>query len=136
LLVYWLHDKISVVMELLRRAASSLFWMLLLPCAALAGEADVIAAKAKQTSPGVWRISATLRHADEGWDHYADRWEVLLDGEVIATRILAHPHVNEQPFTRSLDGVSIPTDACMVTIRAHDKVHGYGGAVYKLTLER
>jgi hypothetical protein len=40
----------------------------------------------------------TVRHADEGWEHYADCWEVLtLDGEVLATRELAHPHDNEQP---------------------------------------
>ena len=47
--------------------------------------------------------------ADSGWDHYANRWEVLEpEGQVIATRTLLHPHVDEQPFTRSLSGIHIP----------------------------
>jgi hypothetical protein len=51
------------------------------------------------TGSGVYRFSVTVRHADEGWDHYADRWEVLTsDGTLLATRTLYHPHVNEQPF--------------------------------------
>ena len=77
--------------------------------AAAAGEADVIEAKANKQSNGTWRISATVRHADTGWDHYANRFEVLApDGTVLGTRVLLHPHVDEQPFTRSLSGVEIP----------------------------
>ncbi len=53
--------------------------------------------------------------------------ELIPDGEVIATRVLAHPHDNEQPFTRSLGGVRIPAGLAKVRVRAHDKVHGYGG---------
>lgn len=45
----------------------------------------------------------------------------------MAVRELAHPHVHEQPFTRSLDGVEIPEGVEKVTIRAHDSVHEYGG---------
>jgi hypothetical protein len=46
-----------------------------------------------------------VRHEDVGWQHYADRWEVLASGgEVLATRVLAHPHVDEQPFVRNLGG--------------------------------
>ena len=33
---------------------------------------------------------------------------------------------SEQPFTRSLSGVAIPDDVAEVTIRAHDRVHGFG----------
>ena len=47
---------------------------------------------------------------------------------MIATRKLLHPHTDEQPFTRSLDGVKIPDGVTRVRIRGHDKVHGYGGA--------
>lgn len=92
----------------------------------LAGEADVL--EADVGCDGHCRFSVTVEHADEGWDHYADKWEILdADGEVIAVRELAHPHVDEQPFTRSLGRVEIPTGIDTVTIRAHDSVHGYGG---------
>ena len=49
-------------------------------------------------------ISATVLSADTGWDKYADRWEVRApDGRVLGERVLAHPHENEQPFTRALE---------------------------------
>ncbi|HBB56055.1 MAG TPA: hypothetical protein DCZ49_07705 [Hyphomonadaceae bacterium] len=53
---------------------------------AVAGEADVIAARADRVSDGVYRISATIRHADTGWEHYADAFEVLgPDGKVLVS---------------------------------------------------
>ena len=102
---------------------------------ALAGEADVVAAQAVREPAGTWRFDVTLRHADSGWEHYADAWEVLApDGTLLATRRLLHPHVEEQPFTRSLGGVAIPAGVSQVTIRAHDSVHGYGGQTLELGL--
>ncbi len=48
------------------------------------------------------QLNVTLSHPDTGWDHYADIWRVYgPDGAQLAERVLAHPHVNEQPFTRS-----------------------------------
>ena len=48
------------------------------------------------------RVHVTLTHPDTGWDHYADLWQVYApDGTLLAERVLAHPHVNEQPFTRA-----------------------------------
>lgn len=82
-----------------------------------------------------YRFDVTLRHADTGWDHYADAWEVLApDGAVLGRRVLAHPHVNEQPFTRSLGGVRVPAGIDRVRIRAHDSVHGYGGREMEVAL--
>lgn len=105
--------------------------------AALAGEADVIAVEAAQEGDNTWRFSVTVRHADEGWDHYADRWQVVApDGTVLGTRVLLHPHENEQPFTRSLGGVVIPEGVNEVIVRAHDSVHGDGGAEIQVKLER
>ena len=40
--------------------------------AARAGEADVVGVEATRISPGVWRFDVTVRHADEGWRHYAE----------------------------------------------------------------
>ena len=101
---------------------------------AAAGEADVRDAQIRPGSDGSFVISATLLHADTGWDHYADRWEVTdLQGKVLGTRVLWHPHVDEQPFTRSLSGVVIPPGVRQVRIRARDSVHGHGGQ--ELTLD-
>lgn len=107
----------------------------LLPPFATAGEADVVSAEAVCGEHYVCEFHVTLRHADEGWEHYADRWEVLTpDGELLATRVLAHPHVDEQPFTRSLRNVRIPEGVSQVVIRANDSVHGYGGKTISVTL--
>ena len=43
------------------------------------------------------------------------------------TRLLLHPHENEQPFTRSQAGIVIPSGVSRVRVRAHDLVDGYGG---------
>ena len=98
-----------------------------LPGSSRAGLADVVAASA-DCSPTTCTFTVTVRHADEGWSHYADSWEVLApDGRVLATRVLEHPHVEEQPFMRELRGVAVPSDVTSVRIRAHDSVHGFGG---------
>ena len=102
-----------------------------------AGEVEVVDASARHEGGNRWHFEVTLKHADEGWDHYADRWDVLApDGKVLGTRVLYHPHVNEQPFTRSLSGVEIPPDIDKVTIRGHDKVHGTGGPEMTVELPR
>ena len=96
--------------------------------AAQAGEADVVAVKYEQGSDGTYTFHVTVRHDDTGWDHYADKWEVAgPDGTVYGERVLLHPHETEQPFTRSQSGIAIPDDVTEVTVRAHDKVHEWGG---------
>lgn len=98
------------------------------PRPAAAGEADVLKVEARPEGSGTWRFHVTVAHGDTGWDHYADKWDVVgPDGQVLGARVLLHPHEGEQPFTRSLGGVVIPQGVERVTLRAHDKVHGYGG---------
>ncbi|MEE8189935.1 MAG: hypothetical protein V3T80_12060 [Kiloniellales bacterium] len=93
-----------------------------------AGEADVVKAQAVPGGGGSWRFHVTVAHDDKGWDHYADKWDVVgPDGTLLGTRVLLHPHEKEQPFTRSLGGVNIPKGVEEVTLRAHDSEHGYGG---------
>jgi len=119
----------------LRAAALTAAALALLAPAAFAGPAAIVGAEARR-SGDAWRFDVTLRHADEGWDHYADAWEVRLpSGEVLGTRTLFHPHVDEQPFTRSLAGVEIPEDAAQVHIHPRDSVHGWGDP-YVLELPR
>ena len=111
--------------------------LLLWAGAAVAGEADVVEAEATQEGAGAWRFDVTVAHADEGWDHYADKWEVLApDGSLLGTRVLLHPHVGEQPFTRSLGGIAIPAGIDRVILRAHDSVHGLGGGETSVELAR
>lgn len=99
---------------------------LLLASAAEAGDVIVEMAQFRNIGPGVWYVEVTLKHADSGWDHYADAWRVVdADGEVLANRVLWHPHVNEQPFTRGMGDIHIPLQTTTVFVEAHDKVHGW-----------
>lgn len=112
--------------------------LLLLAAGSLsAGQADVLRVDIRPAAEGRFDIDVTLRHADTGWDHFANRWEVVgPDGRVIATRVLAHPHEHEQPFTRSLTGVRIPAEFTWVRVRGHDLVHGFGGREVTLSVPR
>lgn len=102
---------------------------------AMAGEADVLEVRVRAQSAEAYGFEVTVRHADEGWDHYADAWEVLgPDGEVLGVRVLYHPHVGEQPFTRNLRDVRIPAGIRKVRLRAHDSVHGNGGKEIEVEL--
>ncbi len=109
----------------MKYALTSLF-TLLIATQAVADSPRVVNVDASK-SGSTWRFDVAIKHADEGWDHYADGWGVYLpDGTELGYRVLAHPHVNEQPFTRSLSGVKIPKGTKSVIIRPHDKVHGLG----------
>ena len=82
------------------------------------------------------RVSVTLSHPDTGWDHYADGWEVLdSDGNSLGVRVLLHPHVTEQPFSRSLSGVQIPQSATAVYIRARCNVDGWSDVLFEVRLD-
>jgi hypothetical protein len=88
-----------------------------------------------QDDDSTWTFHVTVQHPDTGWEDYADGWDVLTpDGLIIRpdpdspfTRLLLHPHVDEQPFTRSQRGIVIPPAVTQVRVRAHDLVGGYGG---------
>lgn len=85
---------------------------------------------------GDWTFSVTLSHGDTGWDDYADGWRVVMeDGTVLGTRVLLHPHVNEQPFTRSLGGISVPEGVSEIFIEASTKTDGWGTARFPMTLK-
>jgi len=102
------------------------FLLLAVPAGgASAGEASILFVDCERQGPA-WRIAVTLRHADDGWEHYADQWRLVSEaGQVLATKVLQHPHVDEQPFTRHLTDVQIPPIERKFYVEAHDTVHGW-----------
>lgn len=88
--------------------------------------ADVVDVSARG-EPGHYTFEVTVKSPDTGCDQYADWWEVLsTEGELLHRRILAHSHVDEQPFARSGGPVAIDTDETVI-VRAHMNTTGYGG---------
>ena len=97
---------------------------------------DVVEAVATDAGDGTWRFDVTLSSPYDTPERYADAWRVLApDGTELGVRILAHDHQNEQPFTRSLNGVEIPADVTVVTIEGRDQVSGWGGSTVEVDLD-
>jgi hypothetical protein len=98
-------------------------------------DADVVYVSAEYHGDRGWVFHVTVSHPDTGWDDYCNGWNVVTDsGNVLKinatdtfTRLLLHPHENEQPFTRSQGRLTIPDSVTHVTVRAHDLVSGFGG---------
>lgn len=113
-----------------------LLLMILLPGAIYADQAVIRHVEFEQQGSS-WTVAVTLQHADTGWDHYADGWRVVtVDGKVLGHRTLYHPHVNEQPFTRNLSGITIPAGVNTVFVEAHDKVHGWNTERLEVNLQQ
>lgn len=111
----------------------------LILCALLAtpalADSPVIENVTARQSGDTWRFDVTVSHPDTGWDHYADGWRVLdMDGKELGMRVLHHPHETEQPFTRSLSGVSIPSGVTQVQVQARCNVDGWSDETYLITL--
>ena len=104
---------------------------------AYANDVEILAADFSKTGDNSWSVNVTLKHSDTGWEHYADHWRVV-DSEknILGDRVLYHPHVDEQPFTRGLANVMIPEGVTVVYIEAHDKVHGWTPNRLKVDLEK
>ncbi len=106
--------------------------------------ADVQFVRAELDADGTWTFHVTVLHPDTGWDDYADGWDVVLPDDTVVkavvtdpyTRVLLHPHENEQPFTRAQGGLAIPDGVEQVTVRAHDMVDGWGGKVVVVDLSQ
>lgn len=113
-----------------------LLLLLLNPPAASADDPVVQHVDARKSGMG-WRINVTLSHADTGWEHYADGWEVQdAAGNRLGYRELMHPHVHEQPFTRSLFDIMVPDGTRELFIRARCSQDGWSDHLTKITLRR
>jgi hypothetical protein len=123
--------KKSILLKILTLTIS-----LLLLGNAQANEVEIVDVKAHQDKDKSWRFAVTLKHADEGWDHYANEWQVIApDDKILATRTLYHPHVDEQPFTRNTSGVKIPASMETVRIIARDTIHGHSKTAMLVNLK-
>ena len=89
---------------------------------------DVVAAQVESEPGGTFLVSATVSSPYDSAERYADAWRVMTpDGSVLGVRELAHDHGNEQPFTRSLPGVEIPSGIVEVIVEGRDQLSGWGG---------
>jgi len=78
-----------------------------------------------------YKFNVGVSSPDTGCDQYANWWEIITeDGTLLYRRILAHSHINEQPFVRSGPALKIKANKT-VYIRAHMNSSGYGTKVYK-----
>lgn len=109
---------------------------LFLPISSFANDVEIVKVVLTKHT-GTWRADVTLKHADSGWNHYADAWRLVDDkGNEIGKRTLYHPHVNEQPFTRSLSNFHIGDDKKIIFVEAHDKEHGWSPNKVKIDMEK
>jgi len=117
------------------KALFSLTFMVASAPAVFADDASIEAVTARANGDA-WTFSVTLRHGDTGWDDYADGWRVVTeDGTELGLRTLFHPHVDEQPFTRSLSGVMIPEEIARVFVEARTNTDGWGDARFAVDLK-
>ena len=114
---------------------TSLLLSVLLAGPVLAAPPVVEAVKAEKVGMG-WRFDVTIRHPDTGWDHFADGWDVVdAQGQTLGFRELMHPHVQEQPFTRSLSNVLVPDGVRTVWIRVRCNEDGWASEGYEVKLD-
>jgi hypothetical protein len=114
----------------------SLVLLLGIPLTPLADEVQIEHTVFKKQGD-TWTVETTLRHGDTGWEHYADAWRVVDEaGKELGQRELLHPHQNEQPFTRSLSGMTIPAEIRVVYVEARDNVHGWSKQRIRVDLQQ
>ena len=93
----------------------------------LVGVAIVAARPGKRASATAVRACLALSTLYLGWSWLAQSIVARHTGEVLAERILLHPHDTEQPFTRSESNITIPPELTQVIVRAKDNDEGFGG---------
>ena len=94
--------------------------------------------KAELTPAGAsFDLSVTLSSPYDSPQRYADGWRVLApDGTVLGAHTLTHDHADEQPVTRSQNGLEIPAGVERVTVEGSDTANGYGGATLTIDVPR
>ena len=122
-------------MKMTALICSALLTFAVAPGPVLADEPEILDVEIEKVGM-VWNIHVTIEHPDTGWDHYADGWRVHdEEGKELGFRELRHPHVNEQPFTRSLTGVVIPDGTRKVFVSARCSRDGWESTPFEVKLD-
>jgi hypothetical protein len=96
---------------------------------------DVVAVEVHARAPDRFDFDVTVSSPYDTPQRYADAFRVTgKEGKIYGERILLHDHADEQPFTRDLYGVTIPTGIKSVTVQARDQKYGYGGKTVEVSL--
>jgi len=96
---------------------------------------DVIGVKVRVRDANVYDFDVTVSSPYDTAQRYADAFRAVdKDGKVFGERKLLHDHANEQPFTRDLYGVVVPSGVHAVVIQASDQEYGYGGKTVEVVL--
>jgi hypothetical protein len=96
---------------------------------------DVVDVKVQVRGDNRFDFDVTVSSPYDTPQRYADAFRVKnADGQSYGERELVHDHQHEQPFTRDLYGVSIPTGVRTVIIQARDQKYGYGGKTMEIVL--
>jgi hypothetical protein len=83
----------------------------------------------------MFNFDVTISSPYDTPSRYADGFRVTTkEGEVLGERKLWHDHQSEQPFTRDLYSVKIPSKVKTVLVQARDQKYGYGGQVVEVGL--
>lgn len=117
-----------------------LFFAYLLPNifpVANANNVTILAAAIFHQSHGEYLVNVKLQHQDSGWEHYADEWRLIdAQGNILGSRVLLHPHVEEQPFTRALSNVKLDGSLGNIYVEAHDTEHGWSKQKLEIDLRK
>ncbi len=96
---------------------------------------DVIDVSVSATGDDRFTFQVTLSSPYDTPQRYADAFRVMSEeGDTLGVRELLHDHASEQPFTRSLSGVSITPGITRVVVQGRDQAHGYGGETMTVSL--
>lgn len=96
---------------------------------------DVVGVSVTNSGDGTFSFDVTISSPYDTADRYADAWRIVgADGTVFGVRELLHGHPNEQPFTRSLAGVAIPSEVATVVVEGRDQLNGWGGTTFEVSV--
>lgn len=96
---------------------------------------DVVAVKVTPRGANRFDFDVTMASPYDTPRRYADAFRVMdAEGKIFGERILLHDHAGEQPFTRELNGVAIPSRHRKVIVQGRDQKFGYGGRSVEVLL--
>lgn len=81
------------------RSLAPMLMVLLTAATVFAGQAEVLQVRVELTGDGHYTFYVTVKHDDTGWQHFADKWDVLgPDGKVLGTRVLTPRMLMNSPL--------------------------------------